>query len=51
MTRKDRETMQKAIGIIEAVMYYINDDATENALAMASSLLNEVLGGGNEVLK
>ena len=51
MTHKDRETMQKAIGIIEAVMYYINDDATESALAMASSLLNEVLGGGNEVRK
>ena len=48
MTLKERDTIQKAIGIIEGVMYYVNDDATESALAMASSLLNEVLGGGNE---
>lgn len=51
MTHTDRETMQKAIGIIEGVLYYINDDATESALAMASNLLNSVLGSEQEVRK
>lgn len=51
MTHTDRETMCTAIGIIEGVMYYINDDATASALAMASNLLHGVLDGESEVQK
>lgn len=50
MTHKDRETMQKAIGILDAVMHFVDKEA-RLAIYSAEQLLNEVLGGEQEVWK
>ena len=50
MTHKDRETIQRALGIIEGVMFFVNGDAIE-ALDSALDMINEVLGVGEEMRK
>ena len=50
MTHLDRETMQRAIGILEGIML-LSDNSVANALDAAVNMLNEVLGSGIEVRK
>ena len=43
MTQEQRETMQRAVGIIEGICFVVNKDASD-ALACAVDMLDALLG-------
>ena len=43
MTQKERETIQRAAGIIEGVSVAIKDELMQNMLACASDMLSDLL--------
>lgn len=42
MTQENRETMQRALGVIEGIMYYADKNAQE-ALILATELIDSVM--------
>lgn len=50
MTHSDRETMQRAIGIIEGASYGAGE-RMQDALALAVELLDSVLESGEEAVR
>ena len=47
MTQENRETMQRAMGIIEGVSFGASD-SVQNALALATELIDSVLNSEGE---